>query len=114
MKHALSNRRYYFQHAQDEIAVRNIRRIFQCSLICLCLAVFLFVVTPFAYPNWKITAPYYLLTVFLIITLVMSCYFKKKNREQANYKWVTTIVIMFYMVLELFLIDIDVVENPNS
>ena len=114
MKHALSNRRYYFQHAQDEIAVRNIRRIFQCSLICLCLAVFLFVVTPFAYPNWKITAPYYLLTVFLIITLVMSCYFKKKNREQANYKWVTTIVIMFYMVLELFLIHIDVVENPNS
>lgn len=111
-KAAIRDRKNYFQYAKEEIAERNIHRIFQGSIITTFLTLILFILTPILFPAWRATAPYWILLGFTVITTFLSALYLRKNKQQYNVTMAVT--VLFYIILALFCIYIDSVENPNS
>lgn len=106
------NRSRYFKYGVDEVCAFNLRRVNQCSFICVFLCAILFLITPHMYPRWVISIPYYMLMIFSVICWIISrvCLRKEINSHMVSH----TATFLFNTILLVLISYIDGVENPAS
>lgn len=104
-------RRQYFADARNESARLNLRMLKKICIFLLPFLLLAFCITPFIVSGWRISLPYILLTVVVIVFAVFSVLYSRRpnvDTRVANTSCAAFIVLMFAMI---FWIDIFVAPN---
>lgn len=108
----IKKRKKYFELAADEIARRNIETMKNSSFICIIVSLLLFVVTPYVFPQWKVSAPY----INLLLVMVAVCMFAwlVEHRLRLSNHSIMVLTMCYYLLICFLFFGIDIYANPRD
>ena len=101
----------YFSVARDDIMMINLRQLKFASVIAVVFMAFFIFITPFVFPEWHLTWPYYIF--FGMMLLVMAVVYLYDGYGEKTYQKTIVLCVLFDVALMIGSIMIDVIPFPN-
>ena len=101
----------YFSVARDDIMMINLRQLKFASVIAVVFMAFFIIITPFVFPEWHLTWPYYIF--FGMMLLVMAVVYLYDGYGEKTYQKTIVLCVLFDVALMIGSIMIDVIPFPN-
>ena len=101
----------YFSVAKDDIMMINLRQLKFASVIAVVFMAFFIFITPFVFPEWHLTWPYYIF--FGMMMLVMTVVYLYDWYGEKTYQKTIVLCVIFDVSLMVGSIMIDVIPFPD-
>lgn len=102
----------YFSEAKAEITEVNLRQLTIASIVTLFVIAGFIVVTPYIFPNWSVSAPYYVFVAMMLAIAGITLAYRRHSHH--GYRMTMFLCILFDVLFMLGCMLIDIIPFPDS